>query len=157
MRGVQALIKADMLSQHYEFQEEAAIATFIALDASFELVLRHLKFSGVNKPTAKEAGNWLYRTFDEPMGFIGADGLKYFEDFYDSRIQTIHPGSRFGDSPYAPLMIDDRIHLREMLPQVFAYLILGKHTPHFQRRVEAARQAASASDCDAVNGAKFGT
>lgn len=33
MRGIQALVKCDMLAMHPEFQEEAAIASFIALDA----------------------------------------------------------------------------------------------------------------------------
>ena len=141
MRGVQALIKSDMLGHYQEFQEESTIATFIALDASFELVMRHLAEAGVKNPGSKEAGDWLYRTFDEPLGLHGAESLKYFEEFYDQRIQTIHPGSRFGDAPYAPVMIDDRIHLRIALPQVFGYLLLGEHAPHFSRRVEEVRKS----------------
>jgi hypothetical protein len=141
MRGVQALIKSDMLGHYQEFQEESTIATFIALDASFELVMRHLAEAGVKNPGSKEAGDWLYRTFDEPLGFDGGEGMKYFEEFYDQRIQTIHPGNRFGDAPYAPVMIDDRIHLRIALPQVFGYLLVGEHAPHFLRRVEGAARA----------------
>jgi hypothetical protein len=75
-------------------------------------------------------------TFDKPMGMFRAEGLKYFEEFYDQRIQTIHPGSRFGDAPYAPVMVDDYIHLREVLPQVFGYLLVGEHSPHFHRNVK---------------------
>lgn len=142
MRGFQALIKSDMLSQYPEFQEEAAIATFIALDASFELVTRHLEQIGISKPTSRDAGDWLFRTFDEPLGLYGAEGLKYFEEFYDQRIQTMHPGSRFGDAPFAPIMVDDRIHLRETLPQVFAYLIVGEHAPHYMKRLHVAKALA---------------
>jgi hypothetical protein len=136
MRGVQALVKSDMLSGHYEFQEEAAIATFIALDASFELVTRHLRASGIKNPGSQQAGEWLYRTFEAPFGRSGGESSKYFEEFYDQRIQTMHPGSRFGDAPYAPVMVDDRIHLRIMLPQIFGYLLIGEHAPHFLQRVE---------------------
>jgi hypothetical protein len=135
MRGLQALIKSDMLASHQEFQEEAAIATFIALEASFELVRRYLRRMGIAEPTAKDAGEWLHRTFDEPLGYYGSRDTKYFEEFYTQRIQTVHPGNRFGDAPYAPVMVDDYIHLRSVLPQVFGYLLLGKHSPKFLQNV----------------------
>lgn len=35
MRGMQALVKSDMLGHHHEFQEEGTIATFIALDGLY--------------------------------------------------------------------------------------------------------------------------
>lgn len=135
MRGLQALIKSDMLAANHEFQEEATIATFIALDASFELVLRHLRANGIVNPSAKDAGDWLFRVFEEPLGVYAAEGLKYFEQFYEQRVQTVHPGSRFGDVPFAPVMVDDYIHLRQSLPGIFAFLTLGDHSPHFYREV----------------------
>jgi hypothetical protein len=131
MRGLQALIKSDMLGQHHEFQEEGAIATFIALDASFQMVLRHLRANGNPTPSANDAGKWMYETFDKLLDVHGAAEFKYFEEFYDQRVQTIHPSSRFGDMPFAPIMIDDRMHLRDALPGIFAYLTLGEHTPGF--------------------------
>lgn len=137
MRGVQALIKSDMLGAHPEFQEEGAIATFIALDASFQMVLRLLRANGNPSPSAKDAGTWVYETFDKPLNFHGGAEIKYYEEFYDSRVKTMHPGSRFGDMPYAPVMVDDRFHLRESLPSVFAYLVLGRHSPSFLREIEA--------------------
>lgn len=132
VRGLHALIKADMLSRHAEFWEEAAIATYISMEASFELVRRRLRASGIIDPTAREAGEWLYRTFDEPLGAHGADGMRYFEEFYAQRIQTRHPGSRFGDAPYAPIMADDYFHLRTALPGVFGYLAIGRHSRRFE-------------------------
>lgn len=144
MRGIQALVKSDMLAVYPEFSEEATIATFIAMDASHELVLRHLRANGIASPSSTDAGNWLYETFDEPMGAHGAAGFKYFEEFYAQRVQTVHPGSRFGDAPFAPVMADDYIHLREALPGVFGYLVLGEHSPFFWREV-ADRQAKSGS------------
>ena len=135
MRGIQALVKSDMLAMHPEFLEEAAIDTYIALDASFELVTRHLRLKGVNNPTAKDAGQWLYETFDEPVGVHGGMALKYYEEFYSQRIRTIHPGSRFGDSPVAPVSMSDRKHLRQALPGVFAFLALGVHPSHIQERI----------------------
>lgn len=135
MRGIQALVKSDMLAGHPEFREEATVATFIALDASHELVLRHLRATGIANPSSTDAGNWLYVTFDEPMGVHGAAGLKYFEEFYAQRVQTVHPGSRYGDVPFAPVMADDYIHLRQAIPGVFGYLVLGEHNPFFWREV----------------------
>jgi hypothetical protein len=135
LRGIQALIKSDMLAMHAEFLEEASIATFIALDASFELVLRHLRVSGLSNASAKDAGTWLYKTFDEPLGIHGGKDFKYYEKFYEQRVQTVHPGSRFGDSPVAPVSASDRKHLRQALPGAFAYLALGKHSTHFFERV----------------------
>lgn len=137
MRGVQALVKSDMLGAHPEFQEEGAIATFIALDASFQMVLRLLRANGNPTPSAKDAGKWMYETFDLPLELHAGADIKYYEDFYDSRVKTMHPGSRFGDMPYAPVMVDDRFHLRESLPSVFAYLVLRRHSPSFLREVEA--------------------
>ena len=139
MRGIQALIKSDMLAANEEFQEEAAIATFIALDASFELVLRELRRQGVDNPCARDAGDWLYRVFEEPLGMFDADGLRYFEEFYSQRIQTIHPGSRLGDVPFAPVMVDDYIHLRQSLPGIFGFLIRGRHSSHFLHEVDERR------------------
>ena len=134
MRALQSLIKADMLAVHHEFTEEASIACFIALDASFELVRRHLKASGNTDPSAKDAGDWLFKVFDEPMG-VGNGDMKYFEEFYTQRVRTIHPGSRFGDTPFAAVAYDDYIHLRQALPQILSYLVLGTHTPRFAKEV----------------------
>ena len=135
MRAIQAMVKCDMLSSHPEFQEEAGIATFIAMDATFELVLRHLKSLGVKNPTSVDAGTWLYRTFDEPLGFPSPEPARFFGEFYDLRIQTIHPGSRHGDSPYATLAIDDRIHLRQAIPGTLAYLLTQAYAPDFYDRL----------------------
>ncbi len=130
MRTIQALIKSDMLGHHHEFQEEGCIQTFIAMEACHQMVLEGLKEMGLASPTAQDAGDWLHQTFDEPLG-VGIEGMKFFEEFYKQRIQTVHPRSRFGDSPIAPLMVDDRYHLRESLPSILAYMVLGGHKPSF--------------------------
>lgn len=144
MRGVQALIKSDMLGAHPEFQEEGAIATFIALDASFQLVLRHLRANGNPNPSSKDAGVWMYNTFDKLLDVHGGADSRYYEEFYDSRVKVVHPGSRFGDMPYAPVMVDDRYHLRGSLPGVFAYLLLGKHSPSFLKVAKERQRAKEA-------------
>ena len=100
MRGIQALIKCDMLAMHPEFQEEAAIAAFIALDASFEMVRRHLRAQGISNPSSSDAARWLHDIFDGPLGLSLPEEAQFFGDFYAQRIQTFHPGSRFGDSPF---------------------------------------------------------
>jgi hypothetical protein len=139
LRGIYALIKSDMLALTYEFREEAIINTFIALDASFQLVVRHLKALGNKNPTARDAGQWLYETFDERLGLAYPEDYRYFEEFYDNRVQTLHPGSRLGDLPFAPLAWDDYSHLRSALPGILGYLATGLHTTEFEelfRQVE---------------------
>jgi hypothetical protein len=135
VRGLHSLVKSDMLGHYPEFQEEGAIATYIALDASFQLVLRLLRAAGNPNPSAKDAGRWVYETFDEPLDAHSGMDIRYFEEFYDQRVQTVHPASRFGDLPFAPIMIDDRIHLRQELPSVFAYMVLGGLSPHYKQRI----------------------
>jgi hypothetical protein len=136
MRGIQALIKCDMLAMHHEFQEEAAILTFVALDASFELVKRFLRSTGISNPSSADAAKWFHQTFDGPMGFAQPSDANFFSDFYPQRVQTLHPGSRYGDSPFAAVAIDDRIHLRQALPGLFAFLLSGRHSPHYLKKFE---------------------
>jgi hypothetical protein len=140
MRAIQSMVKSDMLSNHPEFQEEAGIATFIAMDATFDLVLRHLKSLGTKNPSAVDAGTWFHETFDGPMGLPFPEPARFLNEFYDLRVRTIHPGSRHGDSPYATLAIDDRIHLRQALPGTLAYLLTQAHPPDFYDRVREARE-----------------
>ena len=78
----------------------------------------------------------LHKTYGKVLEVHGAADIKYYEEFYDSRVKTVHPGGRFGDMPYAPVMVDDRYHLRESLPGVFAYVVLQQHSPSFLREIE---------------------
>lgn len=135
LRGITCLIKCDMLSRHYEFTEEAAIVGFIALEASFSLVVNRLKASGIANPSARDAGRWLDDTFNRPLGLDPGD-RKYFEELYEQRVITMHPSSRYGDCPYAPLAVDDLFDLRRDLREVFAYLVSGGHGPEFNRRMK---------------------
>jgi hypothetical protein len=137
MRGIQTLVKSDMLGRHQEFGEESVIAAFISLDASFSLVQRKLKSEGVANPSAHDAARWLHRNFYEPFDREPPGELeKYFEEFYESRISTLHPGSRFGDSPFSPTMWDDAVHLRSQLRQVFSFLVHGAHFKDFEDAVD---------------------
>lgn len=137
MRGLQALVKSDMLGRHQEFGEESVIAAFIALDASFSLVQRKLKLEGLTNPSAHDAARWLHRNLYEPFGHDPPGELEnYFDDFYSSRISTLHPGNRFGDFPFSPTMWDDAIHLRSQLRQVFSFLVHGMHFKDFEDAVD---------------------
>lgn len=134
LRGVICLIKCDMLSRYIEFSEEAIIVCFIALEASFSLVMDRLRREGVLNPSAKDAGRWLDDTFNRPLGIDPGD-RRYFEELYEQRIMTMHPNSRYGEYPYAPLMHDDLFDLRRDLREVFAYLVSGLHGPEFNRKL----------------------
>lgn len=136
MRGIQALVKADMLGRHQEFGEESVISTFIALEASFQLVLRTLRSEGVSDPSAHHAAQWMHRNFDAPWGAQAPAAFdKYFGDFYQNRISTLHPACRLGDFPFSPTMWDDALHLRAILRQVFSFLVHGRHFSDFHDAV----------------------
>ena len=121
IRGLGTLVKAAMLSNHYEFLEHANIALWIALDASLRLLLREMRKAGFLNPTAKDAGALLDDPFDNPYASEG-----YFTDFYEDRIKTIHPESRYGTYPAAPLSVDDYYMLDESLRSVYEFLITGR-------------------------------
>lgn len=137
MRGLQALVKSDMLGRYQEFGEESVIAAFIALDASFTLVQRELKLEGLANPSAHDAARWLHRNLYEPFGHEAPGQMeKYFDDFYNSRISTLHPGNRFGDFPFSPTMWDDAVYLRSQLRQVLSFLVHGMNFKDFEDAVD---------------------
>ena len=137
LRGISALIKSDMLSSYYEFFEEATVSAFIAMEASFRLIVRKLESEGMANPTAREAAQWVFEHFDRPMGMPQQGVERYFEEFYDQRVMTLHPASRFGDSPYAPVSADDYYHLRKALREILAYLAAASHGPDFYEEVNS--------------------
>jgi hypothetical protein len=77
MRGLGALLRADMSWQHLELGDAAVIQFYIALDASFQMVLRLLRERGVANPSALDAGALIDEVFNSAI-----DTGSYFEDFY---------------------------------------------------------------------------
>lgn len=129
IRGVAILIRSAMLSRS-GFTEEAAISAFISLDASFNIVLRILRNSGVQNPTSEEAMEFISKTF-----YSDVEG-KYFEYYYEQRIKTFHPDSRFGIFPHAPLFADDYSDLFNQLLELYAYFVCGYVNPELRERYE---------------------
>ncbi|MCB9959516.1 MAG: hypothetical protein H6843_13020 [Rhodospirillaceae bacterium] len=121
LRGLNALLKADMLWQHRAFGEVAIIYLFIALDASFQIILRHLRAQGTKDPSAIDAGKYIENAFGQDYTLS-----PYFSDYYETRIRSIHPQNRFGIYPFAPLLADDYYDLREQLNVIFLFLLTEK-------------------------------
>lgn len=120
IRGLGALISSGMLSQRYELGDAAAMMLHVALEVSFQLVLRLLTSKGVRNPSALDAGALIDQVFGNELR-----GFKYFEEYYEDRIKTIHPSSRFGIFPYSPIGWDDIYILRKDLIEVYVWLITG--------------------------------
>ena len=120
IRGLGALIEAGMLSCHQEFLEHACMALWVSLDASFRILLREMRKSGYVNPTAKDAGEFLDDVFDNEY-----DSGGFFADFYEERMKTIHPESRFGVYPAAPLNFDEYYQLEASLRPLYEFLITG--------------------------------
>jgi len=114
-----------MAWRHQEIAEAGQLLLYVALDVSFQLVLRVLRKRGLQNPSALDAGALIDEVFN-PHLCTGS----YFEDFYDARIKTMHPSSRFGIFPVAPLEADDFLFLRYGLIEVYHWLITKRvHAP----------------------------
>jgi len=121
IRGLYGLIRCSMLLNYRMFLEEATLALYVSLDASFELVIRLLSQQGHVNPSSYDAGAWMAAAFKEEYF-----NNRYFEEYYDDRIRTLHPKSRFGIFPFAPLAADDCYYLLKGLREVYKLLILGE-------------------------------
>jgi hypothetical protein len=117
IRGLGALTKAAMLSQHYCFHTEACMSLHVAMEASGELIRRHLRNTG-RADSYHDAGRYLSELFDEPP-----TGERYFAAYYDDRIKATHPNSRFGALADAPMAADDFYDLHESLLEVYFGLL----------------------------------
>jgi hypothetical protein len=124
IRGLGALIKAGMLCCHRQFLEQACVSLWIALDASFHLFRREMAAKGQPGASATDVGNYL----DNLLGYHPS-GERYFADFYEERVKTIHPESRFGVYPAAPLCADEYTQLLGSLIPTYEYLIAGRVPP----------------------------
>jgi hypothetical protein len=119
MRGLGALLQADMCWRHREMEGVAVLPLYVALEASFQMMLRLLRERGVSNPTALDAGALVdAEVFNHRHGPGG-----YFGDFYEDRIKAMHPSSRFGVFAVPPLYADDYLFLRHALVEVYYWLI----------------------------------
>jgi hypothetical protein len=118
LRGLSAILKADMLQVHREFGEEAQSILYVALEVAFQLTLRLLRENGSLNPSALDAGQFLFSTFPNEL-----PGRRFFEDYYDDRIKAFHPRSRFGTFAFPPMNAGDFYGLRAGLIAMFQFLI----------------------------------
>jgi hypothetical protein len=121
IRRLGTWLKAGMLSLHPMFSEEANYPLCISLDASLNLVLEHLESEGTKNQSTKDAQEFIHRAFGEE-----SSGLRYFEDYYEDRIRTMHPKNRFGVTPVAPIKHCDFYCLHMELREVYRYFLLGE-------------------------------
>jgi len=131
IRGLTTLIKAAMLHFHYQFFEAAIYSLFISMEVSFRLVVRALKAKGVAEPTSKDAMTYIHDAF-----FDIHRVEKYFEEYYDGRVMTFHPESRYGVYPHAPLAADDYYFLFNDMLEVYAFLICGYVHPKHKEKLQ---------------------
>jgi hypothetical protein len=118
MRGLGALLRADMCWARPEIAEAAVMQLYVALEVSFQMVLRLLRDRGMSNPTALDAGAFIDQVFNP-----GVETGGYFAEYYEDRIKTLHPSSRFGVFAVAPLQADDFYYLRHGMVEVYNWLI----------------------------------
>jgi hypothetical protein len=123
IRGLGALVRALMLFSFSEFTESAGMSLWVSMEASFEIVKGMLRVQGIERPTAKDAGDFIDDVFDNQFASEG-----YFPDYYEDRIKTVHPASRYGVFPGAGLSHDDVWELGIDLVRLYDFLVTG-HVP----------------------------
>lgn len=121
VRGLATWLKSSMLYMHPSFGEEANYPLWVSLDASLSIILDTLRANGRSDPTTVDAQNFIHDAFGEERS-----GLRYFEEFYEDRVMTMHPKSRFGTFAFAPIGHDDFYQLHDALRAIYRYIILGK-------------------------------
>lgn len=131
IRGLTTLIKAAMLHFHNQFFEAAIYSLFISMEVSFRLVIRALKAKGITEPTSKDAMTYVHDAFYD---INRVD--KYFEEYYEGRVMTFHPESRYGVYPHAPLAADDYYFLYNDMLEVYAFLICGHVHPKHKEKLQ---------------------
>lgn len=97
------------------------------------MVLRELRKNGLKDPTSSDAMNYIHNAFYD---IHRVD--KYFEEYYEGRIKSMHPESRFGIFPHAPLMADDFYCLADDLLEVYAFLLTGYVNPKHKEKLKLA-------------------
>jgi hypothetical protein len=120
IRGIGALLQANMLANYYEFFEQACMSLWVSMEASMHLIFRRLKGQGIPHPTAQDAGEYLDSVFENQGQSSG-----YFSDYYSDRIRTVHPSSSFGVYHLAPLAADDFYDLNESLVPLYDFIVSG--------------------------------
>ena len=123
IRGLGSLVRALMLFSFSEFTESAGMSLWVSMEASFEIVKGMLRAQGIERPTAKDAGDFVDDVFDNQFASEG-----YFPDYYEDRIKTVHPASRYGVFPGAGLSHDDVWELGIDLVHLYDFLVTG-HVP----------------------------
>lgn len=123
LRGLHALIKSRMVAMHDELAEEANYPLYVALDALFSLVRRALIQTGIPNPTSYDAQAYIHDLFGESQS-----GSRFFEDFYDDRVMTMHPDNRFGIFRHAPISHCDYHSLFEAVREVYRKVVLSSKT-----------------------------
>lgn len=118
LRGLSAILKADMLKVHLEFGEEATSMLYVAMEVAFQLTLKLIRESGNPNPSAYDAGDFLFSTFPNEQ-----PGVRFFGEYYDDRIKAFHPHTRHGTFAFPPMTASDFYGLRAGLISMFQYLI----------------------------------
>lgn len=121
-RGISTLIKANMLARHGAFLEEAILTLYVSLEASYQLVKRKIqKEKGGEAVSDADFQNFFLEMNPNQLTVPG-----YFKEYYEDRIQNIHPKSRFGLTPIALMSVDDFFFLFKDLVCIYHFLLTGQ-------------------------------
>lgn len=131
IRAIYSLIKSGMLRQHPQFHEQSIYMLYIAMEVCWRLVRQRLIASGVSDPRPEDAMKYIHESLHEHHL---ADGTtKWFEEYYEQRVMSFHPESRYGVVAHAPLYWDDQPFLYRDMIVILRFLICGYlHPRHLE-------------------------
>ena len=95
------------------------MSLYVAMEASLHIILRRLGETMQN-PSNRDASKYLGEVFESR--YVPE---RYFESYYEDRIAAIHPSSRRGVFPDAPLAADDYFDLYDQMCSLYDFLLTG--------------------------------
>jgi len=121
IRGLHALLKSEMLFNHFQFRDASLASSHIALDAAYSMILQRLKNLGVSNPSSRDA-----QTYMDDLYGVPHTERKFFEEYYSDRVRNFHTDSRYGAEPIPFFSIDDIWDLNSALKGLFYRLATGE-------------------------------
>jgi hypothetical protein len=124
VRGLVCLLKSQMLFDHWQFGEEAALAVFTAMESALSALRGRIAAHTQSSASFED----VYRVIESRVRY-GAALSDYFKSCWDKRIILAHPENRFGADPIPFLYADDFYETYAALVSMYRLLLIAEDRP----------------------------
>ncbi len=124
VRGLVCLVKSQMLFDHWQFGEEAALVVFTAMEGALSALRARLSSDNRSPVTFAD----VYQVIETHVRH-GKGMSAYFKQCWDKRIALAHTDSRVGADPIPFLLADDVYDTYTALVSLYRLLLIGENRP----------------------------